>query len=717
MITGIYLAVTIFMNILIRGADFQAFSQDLADTSLINTRNRNLLTSARRNPDMVIQLAHQTLDESCKIKYLKGMADASLILGTAWFAKYNSNDSALIYNMKAYDLYRELDDNRGKAMACYGLAYVFSLKGDLSESEMYGSLSLNFFKQAGDNRGVINAYSVLSYLAKQQKDFKKASGLIQQAIDIARSIKDTIPLADAINSLGNIFKDMALFSQAIDTYFEALNLWELKGDSNGIAIAYGSIGLMYYYQKEWDKALEFSFKKLPISEAAGDLWEESKIFNLIAQVYNSKTEHDSALLYMRKCLQLNKKMNYLSGIALSYHDLATTFLLFPETDSASYYITNAVELAKKIKDPALVNYYITLGKVQKAKGNYHTALINTLKAYETGKEEKLASVITESSLLLSDLYNLINRKDLAYNYLKEFYKMNDSISNDAFLKQVTRMEIQYDFDKKQRAAEYAQMEERILQESKLRQQKIYVNGLLILLILLTLLSFLYIRHNRLRAKYTRIDLEQRLLRAQMNPHFIFNSLCAVQDFILAGKPQKANTFLTKIARLMRNILENSREEFIPLEKEIETIKLYLDLQQLRFETEFDYNIFLDDAIDPENISVPPMLTQPCVENSIEHGLLPSKEKGQLKIAYRISNGLIMLEVTDNGIGRKEAAAKTPEQRDKRSVSTKVTTERLENFRKTLRKKSISYEIIDLYDKDRAIGTKVVIMLPYKKIYA
>jgi tetratricopeptide (TPR) repeat protein len=474
---------------------------------------------------------------------------------------------------------------------------------------------------------------------------------------------------------------------------------------------------MYYYQKEWDKALEFSFKKLPISEAAGDLWEESKIFNLIAQVYNSKTEHDSALLYMRKCLQLNKKMNYLSGIALSYHDLATTFLLFPETDSASYYITNAVELAKKIKDPALVNYYITLGKVQKAKGNYHTALINTLKAYETGKEEKLASVITESSLLLSDLYNLINRKDLAYNYLKEFYKMNDSISNDAFLKQVTRMEIQYDFDKKQRAAEYAQMEERILQESKLRQQKIYVNGLLILLILLTLLSFLYIRHNRLRAQYTRIDLEQRLLRAQMNPHFIFNSLCAVQDFILAGKPQKANTFLTKIARLMRNILENSREEFIPLEKEIETIKLYLDLQQLRFETEFDYNIFLDDAIDPENISVPPMLTQPCVENSIEHGLLPSKEKGQLKIAYRISNGLIMLEVTDNGIGRKEAAAKTPEQRDKRSVSTKVTTERLENFRKTLRKKSISYEIIDLYDKDRAIGTKVVIMLPYKKIYA
>ena len=146
----------------------------------------------------------------------------------------------------------------------------------------------------------------------------------------------------------------------------------------------------------------------------------------------------------------------------------------------------------------------------------------------------------------------------------------------------------------------------------------------------------------------------------MNPHFIFNSLCAVQDFILAGKPQKANSFLTKIARLMRNILENSREEFIPLEKEIETVKLYLDLQQLRFETGFEYDIMIDEAIDPENISIPPMLTQPCVENSIEHGLLPLKIKGNLKITYTFNNGLMRLEVVDNGIGRKEAVARAAE---------------------------------------------------------
>jgi tetratricopeptide (TPR) repeat protein len=715
---GLFSLVIIIISLFFRIIGTIGFSQEPADTSFINNQNKRILSEARRNPDLSIYFAHHTLAESRKINYLKGMADASLVLGTAWLAKYNKGDSALFYNKEAYTLYNRINDTPGKARACYGLAYVYSIKGDLAESERYSTLSLGFFEKAGDKRGIINSYNALSYLAKQMKNIDKARSLIEKAIETARSVKDTLPLADALNSLGNIYKDMALFRQAIDTYFEALKLWELKGDSNGISIAYGSIGLMYFYQKEWDQALNFNFKKLPLSLAAGNLWEVSKTYNTIAQIFNSTGRYDSALIYLRKSLKLNLQMYYPSGIADSYHNIAAAYLLTSGIDSAFYYINKALALAKDIDEPSLVNYLITLGNVHRAKGNYTLALNNALAAYSKAKELRLPMVVYESSALLSDIYSHLNRKDLAFDYLQEHRQLSDSISNDEFLKRVTRLEIQYDFDKKQKEAEYARMEERILQENRMRQQKLYVNGLLILLFLLTLISFLYIRHNQLRARYTRIDLEQRLLRAQMNPHFIFNSLCAVQDFILAGYPQKANTFLTKIARLMRNILENSREEFIPLEKEIETVKLYLDLQQLRFETGFDYDIFLDDAIDPENFSIPPMLTQPCIENSIEHGLLPlKKEKGNLRIKFSLNNGLMRLEVTDNGIGRKEAAERAEEHKDKKSVSSKVTAERLENFRKTLRQKNISYNITDLYDKDRAAGTSVVMMLPYKKIYA
>jgi hypothetical protein len=410
-------------------------------------------------------------------------------------------------------------------------------------------------------------------------------------------------------------------------------------------------------------------------------------------------------------------MNYPSGIADAYYNIATTYLLKPLTDSAFYYINKAVSLAKEIDDPKLVNYLMTLGKVQIARGEYNPALKNALTAYNLARGLNLPMIIYESSLLLSDAYSHLDRKDLAYDYLKEHWQLNDSISNDEFLKRITRLEIQYDFDKKQKEAEYARMEERILNENRLRQQKMYFKGMLILFLLLALISFLYIRHNRLRAQYARIDLEQRLLRAQMNPHFIFNSLTAVQDFILSGKPQRANTFLTKIAKLMRNILENSREEFIPLEKEIETVRLYLDLQQLRFENGFDYNISLDKNIDPENYSIPPMLTQPCVENSIAHGLLQLTERGQIEIAYSLNDGLLMLEVIDNGIGRKEAAERNAKRKIKKSLSIKVTSERLDNFRKTLRQKSISYEITDLFENEHAAGTKVVMMLPYRKIYS
>jgi len=705
------------LSLLLAGNVCPCVCQELNDTASINKQNLNLLTSARTNPDLSILLAHKMMADSRKLNYTRGMADASLVMGQAWLAKYNPRDSALYYNRQAFDLYDRLNDPRGKARACYGLLYVFSLKGNLAESERYSKLSLEFFEQAGDTRGMINSYNALSYLAQEMKDINKALDLTGKAIEIARSVNDTLPLADALNDLGNIYKEMALFNQAIDTYFEALKLWELKGDSRGISIAYGSIGLMYFYQKEWEKSLEFYRRRLPISLAGEDLWEVSKTYNNIALIFNSTARYDSALIYMRKSLKLNQKMNFTSGIADSYHKFAESYLLTRNVDSAYFYMNKAMALAKEINNVDLVNYYVTLGHLHWARKEYTLALNSAYTAYNMAKKLKLPLMVRESSALISDLYRILKRKDLAYDYLREYNKLRDSISNDEFLKRVTRMEIQYDFDKKQKEAEFARMEERILHENKMRQQKLYVNGLLILLVLLVLISFLYIRHNRLRAQYTRIDLEQRLLRTQMNPHFIFNSLCAVQDFILAGKPQKANSFLTKIARLMRNILENSREEFIPIEKEIETVKLYLDLQQLRFETGFDYDISLDDSIDPENFSIPPMLTQPCVENSIEHGLLPLKEKGILKIVYSLCNGLMKLEVTDNGIGRKEAARRTGEHNDKKSVSTKVTSERLENFRKTLRQKSISYEITDLYQEERAAGTKVVMMLPFKKIYA
>jgi tetratricopeptide (TPR) repeat protein len=686
------------------------------DTAAINNQTRNAYNEARRNPDMTIMLAHKSLGISRQMNYTRGVADASLALGMAYLAKYNKGDSAYYYNTQALSLYEETGNITGKARACYGLAYVYSFRGDLAASEKYSSLALSYFEQAEDPRGMINSLHVLSYLSKEQQDLELAKSYIERAVSIAKEIRDTVNLADATNTLGNIYTNMALFSQAIDTYFEALRLWELKRDTSGMSIAYGSIGLAYFYQKDYNKALEYSNKHLGLSEKRHDLWEMSKMCNNIAQIYNSRNMNDSALLYHYRSLNINRQMDLPSGEADACYNIASTLLHLGQTDSAYWYISKAIEIAKDKEIAIPPSYYVTLGNVLQSMGNYRQAADNGFMAYSLAKKKEMPLIVSDALLLLSDIYEKSGREDLAFRYLKQHMQLRDSISNDEFLKQVTRMEIQYDFDKKQKAAEYEQLQEKLVRDEKIKQQRLYLKGLGILLVMVALISLLYLRHTRLMAKYLQIDLEQRLLKAQMNPHFIFNSLCAIQDLILAEKPQKANAFLTKIARLMRNILENSREEYIPLEKEIETLRDYMDVQQLRFDSGFEYSINMDQSIDPVNVSVPPMLAQPCIENSIEHGLLPGRENGRVSVSYSLRGGLIMLEVTDNGIGRGKAAEVLPA-RKKQPISTKLTEKRLEHFRKILKDKEISYEITDLFEGEAAAGTKVVIMLPYKRIYA
>lgn len=691
--------------------------EPVIDTASINSQAKQAYMMARKNPALAIRDAHRALSASYNIDYKKGVADASLALGMAYFTRYNPGDSALYYNLKALDIYNERADITGMARACYCLAYVYSLKGMLDESGKYSRQSLGHFEKAGDARGMLNALSALIYLARQKNDFEGALELTNRAIETARSVNDTLPLADALNSLGNLYKDMLLFNEAIDSYFDALELWELKKDTSGLAIAYGSIALMYFYQQEYDRALQFNLKKLPITERTADLWEQSKTLNNIAQVYTAQNMHDSALFYLRQSLQLNEKMNFGSGISSAYHNIASAFSHKAEPDSAFHYISLSLDLAEKINDPGIINYLVTLGRIQSRMGNYYDALDNALKAYNMAVDREEPIAMASAAGLLSALYSETGRKDLAWDYLKESNTINDSISNNELLKKITRLEIQNEYDRKQEAAEFDHKQELMQRENRIKQQKLYVRGLLILIILLAVISLFYIRNTRLRARYERIDLEQRLLRAQMNPHFIFNSLCAIQDLILAGQPGKANTYLVKIASLMRNILENSREEFIPLEKEIETLKLYLDVQQLRFESGFEYNFRIDSRIDTENISVPPMLAQPCLENSVEHGLLPGKNGAKIEVSCKIEDKILRLEVTDNGMGR-ELSGKKEKGRDieKQSIATTVIKERLDFFRKKMKIKNISYDIRDLHENSDSPGTKVTIMMPFRKVY-
>jgi ligand-binding sensor domain-containing protein len=210
-----------------------------------------------------------------------------------------------------------------------------------------------------------------------------------------------------------------------------------------------------------------------------------------------------------------------------------------------------------------------------------------------------------------------------------------------------------------------------------------------------------------------IELEQKALRLQMNPHFIFNALNSIQSQIGTDDGQSARYYLAKFSRLMRQILDNSRKSLIPLKEEINTLENYLLVEKFSNGDRFDYNIDIDPNLELDFIEIPPMLLQPFIENSIKHGLKNQTEKrGLIDIKIIEKNGLLECSVTDNGIGREQSSIINQNSKETyhQSTALKVTKERLEIIRNGKDYKSL--EIIDLKDQnDIAIGTKVILRLP------
>lgn len=208
------------------------------------------------------------------------------------------------------------------------------------------------------------------------------------------------------------------------------------------------------------------------------------------------------------------------------------------------------------------------------------------------------------------------------------------------------------------------------------------------------------------------ELEMQVLRAQMSPHFIFNSLNSINRFILQNNKEQASEYLTKFSKLVRMILQNSQAPLISLESELESLSLYLDLEALRFEHRFEYKVSIPKDLDVEVLKVPPLIIQPYAENAIWHGLMHKDDKGQLDIEVSQEEDHLSFKITDNGIGRKQAAAFASKSATKhKSMGLKITKERIDLLQK-LNGTESPVKITDLENPDgSAAGTEVIIKMP------
>lgn len=208
------------------------------------------------------------------------------------------------------------------------------------------------------------------------------------------------------------------------------------------------------------------------------------------------------------------------------------------------------------------------------------------------------------------------------------------------------------------------------------------------------------------------ELELKALRAQMNPHFIFNSINSIQHFILKNDTDSAHKYLSKFSKLIRNVLENSKHEYITFSEEMQSLELYIELEQLRFSSKFNYSLMIGEGINPENILISPMIIQPYVENAIWHGLMNLKDKdGELIIGIEKRNGLLVCIIDDNGVGRKYSM-ELKEKSGHKSMGLALTNERVE-IMNVLYHSHMKISIIDKLNEDgSSAGTRVEIFLHY-----
>jgi len=339
---------------------------------------------------------------------------------------------------------------------------------------------------------------------------------------------------------------------------------------------------------------------------------------------------------------------------------------------------------------------------------------------------------------LSSVYPHLGNSDSAYFYLQKYVNLKDSIVTRQFLFRINNYK---------RAAEDAKKESRIgflnrdnkIKLQQLEQAATFRNFIIAAFIALFFAGLYVFRNINLKRKNERLrqeqkeqewklkelesenkhvelqkqsaELEMQALRAQMNPHFIFNSLGSINHFILKNEGKTASSYLTRFSRLIRMVLINSQKPLITLNDELEMLRIYLDMERLRFKNSFDYVISFINEIDAENVSVPPLILQPFCENAILHGLMHKEGQRHLAIELSMEDNILQCVIADDGIGREEAAAlKNPLQERGKSMGLQITTQRLALLNQNKNIQTF-YKIDDIQDEEKkVVGTKVILKI-------
>jgi tetratricopeptide (TPR) repeat protein len=614
------------------------------------------------------------------------------------------------------------------ALACQA-AIAGHGNDEFVRSEKLARESLEWFAKTDNKYGITLAYYTLGFSLFAQSHFDEAVSNFRMAREVARRTGSTFEEIYMLSVTAEAYRERGDYARAFDTLRQCIQLAEnLRDknlrDSNMVRVQYKLLAGMFVQIEDYgsaDKYFQLAFGTGKPEQM--DPWDVT----VYAELKTREHQYDSALYLYGTLDSARLQPSLIRTFLVSKGE----YYLFRED-----YATALPYFLKSIVYQEQMNDGNQLMRCREDLAKTYFGLHRDAEAFQYAREELTLAQQTDARQNIRDgcqllyiYYDRAGRTDSAYFYFRRYILLKDSVLND----QLKGRFASFGFEQQIRLLN----EDKQLEDYCLRSTMMTRNLLIAGIVALFLFVGVYIwlirlkrRNEEHRLKETEDELEiQRLegeraraalqqrakeleiqaLRSQMSPHFIFNCLNAINRFILGHETEAASDYLTKFSRLMRMIMNHSRHAYISLAEEIDILRLYLGMEQLRFKDAFDYRIVIADELDIDAIRIPPLLVQPFVENAVWHGLMNKEDRGTLTISFSATDDLLTCVVRDNGVGRRRAAQLKSKSVEKhKSMGMQITAERmalisgidtLEPF----------FVIEDLYDhRGEATGTQVTL---------
>lgn len=532
------------------------------------------------------------------------------------------------------------------------------------------------------------------------EDVQVQSKRLKKAVDT----KDESAQADSYYNIGETFFNDGNFRKSEEYYTKAKNIYEKLNDKPNIEKASRKLAQSQEKQNKITPAISNYSRAAEVAPQKNRALNTNDVTRLSVNSPEAKEEA------IQNNIQLNEKDNDKGDLAASYSQMADVNIQQNDIPKAEANLKNAYKISKKEApqqaleiNQKLTDFYVENKNYDKAIEAKKTVLKEDFVKDNSKKEveqiQELADIYIKKddigeaiSLLkksygialekghtleaqksvkkLDSLYNMSENTDASVRLYRDFLgKLPDLVSKDKSLADEKILE-----DTEQRIAQLEK--EKQLKDELIRKKNVFNYSLIgVLLVLSALIIFIFRTLKKVQIKNKKIALQS--LRREMNPHFIFNSLNSVNHFIATNNELEANQYLTKFSKLMRGVMENSTEDFIPFQQELDLLQNYLALEKTRFADKFDYEIEVDESLNTQSLKVPGMLVQPFLENAIWHGLRYRTTKGFLKLYFEKDNQYLKITVEDNGIGIEESKKqKTEHQKARKGRGMKNTLERI-----------------------------------------